>query len=155
MSLWTSLMPDRQIKDRISRDWIDIGFQGADPATDFRGAGYLGLAQLVKMCSTEDNTVRKRSQVEEMFKDSRQDLHDDHWYFFAVTGLNITQKLLHSLKQGVFDSTLIGVMNSEKGFDLNTILLEVFDYWYFKIFVAFNDKWKNQKPGIMEFNHFL
>jgi len=46
-------------------------------------------------------------------------------------------------------------MQSEKGFDLNTILLEVFDYWYFKVFEAFNDKWKVQKPGIMEFNQFL
>ena len=26
MSLWTYLMADRQLKDRISRDWIEIGF---------------------------------------------------------------------------------------------------------------------------------
>ena len=50
MQLWTILMPDRELKNRISRDWIDIGFQGTDPATDFRGAGYLGLNQLLKMC---------------------------------------------------------------------------------------------------------
>jgi hypothetical protein len=26
MQLWEALMPDRSIKDRISKEWIDIGF---------------------------------------------------------------------------------------------------------------------------------
>jgi hypothetical protein len=36
-------MPDKVLSERISKDWQDIGFQGKDPATDFRGTGYLGL----------------------------------------------------------------------------------------------------------------
>jgi hypothetical protein len=28
---------------RFTKNWIDIGFQGANPATDFRGSGILGL----------------------------------------------------------------------------------------------------------------
>ena len=35
----------------MSKKWIDIGFQGKDPATDFRGSGLLGLKQLLKLCT--------------------------------------------------------------------------------------------------------
>jgi len=31
---------------RLSEKWIDIGFQGVDPVTDFRGSGILGLENL-------------------------------------------------------------------------------------------------------------
>ena len=44
--LWNALRPDDPLEERITKKWIDIGFQGADPATDFRGAGLLGLKQL-------------------------------------------------------------------------------------------------------------
>ena len=32
----------------MSEQWISIGFQANDPATDFRGAGYLGLINLYR-----------------------------------------------------------------------------------------------------------
>ena len=43
MSLWNTLKPGEALDDRMSKKWIDIGFQGMDPATDFRGSGLLGL----------------------------------------------------------------------------------------------------------------
>jgi hypothetical protein len=42
--LWNSLT-DKQ--ENIWKDWKDIGFQGKDPSTDFRGAGWLSLLQLI------------------------------------------------------------------------------------------------------------
>jgi hypothetical protein len=51
MLLWNTLKPGREISNRISKEWIEIGFQGADPATDFRGAGILGLKQLISICT--------------------------------------------------------------------------------------------------------
>ena len=41
--LWNNLRPHVPLKERKSMEWVDIGFQGKDPATDFRGAGTLGL----------------------------------------------------------------------------------------------------------------
>ena len=41
--LWDNLMPGKVLKGRLTEQWIEIGFQGKDPATDFRGAGILGL----------------------------------------------------------------------------------------------------------------
>ena len=37
------MMPDTPLKERISKQWGDIGFQGKDPKTDFRGMGMLLL----------------------------------------------------------------------------------------------------------------
>jgi hypothetical protein len=41
--LWQGMMPGTQLKERISKQWQDLGFQGNNPATDFRGMGILGL----------------------------------------------------------------------------------------------------------------
>ena len=41
--LWEGMMPGTQLKERISKQWQDLGFQGNNPATDFRGMGILGL----------------------------------------------------------------------------------------------------------------
>ena len=40
------LMPGRELGSRINSSWKDIGFQGEDPKTDFRGMGILGLSNL-------------------------------------------------------------------------------------------------------------
>lgn len=40
-------MPGQQLTDRISKQWQEIGFQGNNPATDFRGMGMLGLRCLL------------------------------------------------------------------------------------------------------------
>ena len=36
-------MPDRALTNRHSEQWKEIGFQGNNPATDFRGMGKLRL----------------------------------------------------------------------------------------------------------------
>jgi len=46
MNIWKELRPGRSIKNRKSEEWIELGFQVRDPATDFRGAGLLGLINL-------------------------------------------------------------------------------------------------------------
>lgn len=41
LQLWDLLMPDTPLEKRITKQWGTIGFQGDDPATDFRGMGKL------------------------------------------------------------------------------------------------------------------
>lgn len=53
------LKGEAKLTNRVSRQWEEIGFQGADPATDFRGAGILGLNQLINHCQVEDTLIRK------------------------------------------------------------------------------------------------
>ena len=40
-------MPDICLESRVTKQWQDIGFQGNNPATDFRGMGVLGLRCLL------------------------------------------------------------------------------------------------------------
>lgn len=37
LKLWRLLMPDVELNARITKAWQDIGFQGDNPMTDFRG----------------------------------------------------------------------------------------------------------------------
>ena len=37
--LWKQLKPEEELTNRISKQWTEIGFQGDDPMTDFRGYG--------------------------------------------------------------------------------------------------------------------
>lgn len=46
-NLWKLLCPDTELEGMISKQWTDIGFQGQDPSTDFRGMGLLSLENLV------------------------------------------------------------------------------------------------------------
>ena len=43
LSIWAGLSPDTPLLARRSTQWERLGFQGLDPASDFRGAGELGL----------------------------------------------------------------------------------------------------------------
>jgi len=55
---------------------------------------------LLSICTDE----RYKAAALKMYKDS---LNQDCWYFFAVTGLNITSKLIISLKSyGGLDGTV-------------------------------------------------
>ena len=46
------MMPDTKLQQRIWKQWTEIGFQGNDPRTDFRGMGVLGLDQLLYVLLT-------------------------------------------------------------------------------------------------------
>ncbi|SPQ93712.1 unnamed protein product (mitochondrion) [Plasmodiophora brassicae] len=50
--LWRALKPDDHFPGSKSERWSEIGFQGKDPQTDFRGTGFLGLLCLVYWSET-------------------------------------------------------------------------------------------------------
>ena len=43
-------MPGHELKARYSDQWKEIGFQGNNPATDFRGMGESDSWNLILMC---------------------------------------------------------------------------------------------------------
>lgn len=60
--VWELLMPDTAF-ERISKaNWESIGFQGKDPATDFRGQGLLGLHNLLYL--TQNYTEQTRAMLQ-------------------------------------------------------------------------------------------
>lgn len=40
IKLWDLLMPDQPLESRIGKQWQEIGFQGDDPYSDFRGKSH-------------------------------------------------------------------------------------------------------------------
>ena len=140
------LKGDAKLSGRITRQWEEIGFQGADPATDFRGAGVLGLDQLAQLCSRKESLSMFRES--EYTKDESGKVKEG-WYFFCVTGLNITAKLITSLTKGLFDSTVLSLMEQERG---GWTLAEALDHWYYMIWLAFHAKWVGEKKEMMAFN---
>jgi len=62
--------------------WKDYGFQGVDPATDFRGAGLLAARSVIWMCVEEPDISRAMM---------------DGGYPFAIAVINVVMALLHVL----------------------------------------------------------
>ncbi len=80
--LWFGLMPGVGRSGRISKEWGDIGFQGVDPATDFRGMGVLGLQHLHYFASCRGLQARRALA---------RSAHPPRFYPFAITGINISR----------------------------------------------------------------
>uniref|UniRef100_A0A8C6T8V3 ELMO domain containing 1 n=1 Tax=Neogobius melanostomus TaxID=47308 RepID=A0A8C6T8V3_9GOBI len=71
LKLWKELRPDTPLSGRISKQWCEIGFQGSDPKTDFRGMGLLGLHNLLYFAEHDKATALQ------MLSDSLQPKHND------------------------------------------------------------------------------
>jgi hypothetical protein len=80
------------LEARVSDQWISIGFQVNDPATDFRGAGYLGLINLHRFTKTDRGY--KAFKIASAPKTE---------YFFCSAGLFFTMLAAELLKQRKID----------------------------------------------------
>lgn len=83
--LWKALMPNETLTARVTKQWEAIGFQGDDPATDFRGMGLLGLHALLHFAE------QHRAQAQSIVLTSQ---HPTRWFPFAITGIQIAQMVL-------------------------------------------------------------
>jgi len=85
--LWSLGYPGVQLTGLKSPQWKDMGWQGNDPSTDFRGAGYLAL----------DNLIYFAEHHHKEFCDlmKKADGARSEWeYPFCVAGVNLTFNLL-------------------------------------------------------------
>ena len=118
-------------------DWTEIGFQGSDPSTDFRGMGILGLSQLVYFT--------------ENFKEESQNifLHSNHpiqGFPFAITGINLTHLVVQLMIEGHLKTHFF---NQSTPFYWIEDVHKVYSY----LFVAFNTFWIKERPeNVMQFN---
>lgn len=100
-SLWMHLKPNLlRSKQRHSKEWGELGFQGLDPATDFRGMGLLGLEQLVYFSKQYPNEA---IYLLDLSNDATM-----AYFPFAATSINITALVFqlfvdHRLHQYIFD----------------------------------------------------
>eukprot|EP01060_Flectonema_neradi_P009501 TRINITY_DN16763_c0_g1_i1.p1 TRINITY_DN16763_c0_g1~~TRINITY_DN16763_c0_g1_i1.p1 ORF type:complete len:298 (+),score=51.95 TRINITY_DN16763_c0_g1_i1:94-987(+) len=81
--LWQACSSDPHPETLVSEVWKDFGFQGTDPATDFRGGGVFSLTNLLVL-----NTINRTLFVKVL--NSSLPL--------AIAGINVTMMLLHLLQ---------------------------------------------------------
>ncbi|CAN1313290.1 ELMO domain-containing protein B, partial [Linum perenne] len=89
-ALWSATYPEKQLCGLISDQWKEMGWQGKDPSTDFRGAGFISLENLLFF----SKTFTASFQV--LLK--KQGGKRSAWeYPFAVAGVNITFMIMQML----------------------------------------------------------
>uniref|UniRef100_A0A3B3T0D6 ELMO/CED-12 domain containing 2 n=1 Tax=Paramormyrops kingsleyae TaxID=1676925 RepID=A0A3B3T0D6_9TELE len=137
LKLWDLLMPSVKLQSRITKQWGDIGFQGDDPKTDFRGMGMLGLTNLVFFSARYTEL-------------SRQVLsHANHpklGYSYAIVGINLTEMAYSLLKSGALKPHFYNTVDGSPS-------LEHFHQLYCYLAYEFDKFWIEEEPAsIMEFN---
>ncbi|XP_073260018.1 uncharacterized protein [Populus alba] len=89
-SLWNAAFPDIPLKGLISEQWKDMGWQGANPSTDFRGCGFISLENLLFFSRTYPASFHRL-----LFKQGGQRATWE--YPFAVAGINVSFMLIQML----------------------------------------------------------
>ena len=97
-ALWSALKPGARWEGRQGKHWKELGFQGEDPATDFRGGGMLALASLVHFAERYPRTSRR------MVAEAAS---PQHWHPFACTAINVTAVLIGLLRARCLDRELL------------------------------------------------
>ncbi|XP_052393287.1 ELMO domain-containing protein 1-like [Carassius gibelio] len=154
MKLWKELRPDSLLSGRISKQWCEIGFQGNDPRTDFRGMGLLGLHSLLYFAKHDKATALQ------VLHDSLQPKHSKmskaEWdkktydkaigYSFAIVGINITDLAYSLLVSGALKTHLYNVAPEMPS-------LVHFQQTFCYLMQEFHRFWMEEDPcDIMEFN---
>ncbi|XP_059382286.1 ELMO domain-containing protein 1-like isoform X1 [Carassius carassius] len=162
MKLWKELRPDSPLSGRISKQWCEIGFQGNDPKTDFRGMGLLGLHNLLYFAEHDKATAlqvlhdslqpkhRNVSKVEAS-KMSKAEWDKKKFdkaigYSFAIVGINITDLAYSLLVSGALKTHLYNVAPEMPS-------LVHFQQTFCYLMQEFHRFWMEEDPcDIMEFN---
>ncbi|KAA8519021.1 hypothetical protein F0562_016205 [Nyssa sinensis] len=143
--LWGLAYPDRELPSLKSELWKEMGWQGTDPSTDFRGGGYISLENLIffakKYPDSFQNLLHKR------------DGNRAEWeYPFAVAGINISFMLIQMLDlQSGNPTSLAGIQFLE-------FLSEdemAFDELFCVAFQMMDAEWLAKHASYMEFNDVL
>jgi len=133
--LWDELMPNNRLENRVTKQWQDIGFQGDDPKTDFRGMGILGLDNLVYFASKY--TLLARCALS-------HSMHPIHGYDFSIVGINLTSMALGLVVDGSAKTHFYNKCNAPEYEDFNEL--------YCYLFWQFDKFWLKAKPkDLMEF----
>lgn len=136
LKLWELMMPEVKLETRITDQWKDLGFQGDDPRTDFRGMGILGLHQLLYFATTYSEQSRRVL--------SRSN-HPKYWYPYAVVSINITKVTFELLQCGALCTHYYNTSRDKP-------VLQEYHEVYCYLLYEFDKFWIDSEPkDIMEF----
>jgi len=143
--LWHLAYPTRKIPPLKSELWKEMGWQGTDPSTDFRGGGLISLENLIFF-------ARNYPKSFQMLLNKVQGQRSDWEYPFAVAGINISFMLIQMLDlQSSVPSSKSGIRFLELlGRDENA-----FDHLYCVAFRLLDAQWLVKRASYMEFNEVM
>ncbi|GJQ15024.1 hypothetical protein GpartN1_g6815.t1 [Galdieria partita] len=127
-------------QEHLWKDWKDVGFQGNDPSTDFRGAGWLSALQLLYF-------------AKQHFSLCRRILYNCNTivpnYPFACTGIYCTEALTNLLEQGI----LLPLVEWQSDQDDS---LKIFHEEYVRLFLLFHHNWRTGNPqNLLDFGKYM
>ncbi|KAL8500445.1 hypothetical protein ACS0TY_020154 [Phlomoides rotata] len=137
-ALWDSAFPGEEFLGLISEQWKEMGWQGKDPSTDFRGGGFISLENLLYFARNFPDLLQKKEGDRALWE-----------YPFAVAGVNITFMLIQMLDlEAVKPRTFVGatflkfLAENESAFDL----------LYCITFKLMDNQWLAMHASYMDFN---
>ncbi|OWM64849.1 ELMO domain-containing protein A-like isoform X2 [Punica granatum] len=141
-SLWNAAFPEEQLQGLVSEQWKEMGWQGKDPSTDFRGGGFISLENLLYFArnfpKSFQDLLLKREGVRSAWE-----------YPFAVAGVNITFMLIQMLDLEAVKPRTIAGANFLKFLAENE---SAFDLLYCITFKIMDQQWLSMRASYMEFN---
>jgi len=148
LDFWKLVFPETELENRISHQWKDLGFQGTDPKTDFRGMGVLGLKQHYYFVAHYTDIYRKI--VNEQMNRAEND------YPVAVAGINISQTLVDLLTPQEVNTEDLEKLSQEI-YKLSILLSHesAFNEMYCIAFQVLNRMWDEMKASYMDFPNVL
>lgn len=141
-ALWFAAFPKIEPDGLVSDQWKDMGWQGNDPSTDFRGGGYVSLENLLFFAKNYPKTFHQLLCKEGGRRAAWE-------YPFAVAGVNLTFMLIQML------DLRSAKPNSWSGSNFLRILAEeeaAFDLLYCVAFKVMDTLWLAMHASYMEFN---
>ncbi|XP_042507945.1 ELMO domain-containing protein A-like isoform X2 [Macadamia integrifolia] len=141
-ALWHAAFPEEELHGLISEQWKEMGWQGKDPSTDFRGGGFISLENLLFFARNYPKSFQNLLQKQEGDRSMWE-------YPFAVAGVNITFMLIQMLGlQAVKPRMLIGAIFLK----LLSENESAFDLLYCIAFKLMDQQWLSMRASYMDFN---
>ena len=124
--------------ERRTKRWTDVGFQGPDPGTDFRGAGVQGLRHLVYFAQNRADDFKSANQS---------------GYPLAIAGLNVTMMIYSCLGWGF---KKVEISNGSKRTLYQYLFSQDdrgdrFEMLYCRVMQLLDAEWKRQNATYMMF----
>ncbi|XVF44408.1 hypothetical protein PTKIN_Ptkin02bG0118000 [Pterospermum kingtungense] len=144
-ALWRIAFPNAALKGLISEQWKEMGWQGPNPSTDFRGCGFISLENLLFFGQTYPASFHRL-----LYK---QDGNRATWeYPFAVAGINVSFMLIQMLDLYSEKPKNLPGLNFLKLLEEDE---EAFDVLYCIAFEMMDAQWLAMHASYMEFNEVL
>ncbi|ANB11172.1 hypothetical protein AWJ20_3974 [Sugiyamaella lignohabitans] len=88
-------VPAPKPHNRGNLDWVALGFQGSDPATDFRGSGKFGEECFYRFCTvTNPKVVLRTIMLQSGSFNSGPVVLSKPWYSVALVSIHLSQFIL-------------------------------------------------------------